>query len=191
MLRQPRQAFKTLVPGDWSKRTIILLVMQTLDNSIRLRPIEKRFGRGVRLQTEQDPDNPNPTYIEAANDAARRLADKVGRGPEPRSSKRSRTSRRCHILGGAVIGRDYHEGVIDPDGCVFAHENMLVTDGSAILANPGVNWPDDHGAGGAHDQQGASQVRRAADEPVRTTWRSRVRRPRSCPPLSTRRSSDR
>ena len=56
--------------------------MQTLDNSIRLRPIEKRFGRGVRLQTEQDPDNPNPTYIEAANDAARRLADKVGRGPE-------------------------------------------------------------------------------------------------------------
>ena len=83
------------MPGDWSKRTIILLVMQTLDNSIRLRPIEKRFGRGVRLQTEQDPDNPNPTYIPAANDAAERLAEAGRRATRrARSSRRSPTSRR-------------------------------------------------------------------------------------------------
>ena len=140
VIRKPRQWFKTLVPGDWSKRTIILLVMQTLDNSIRLRPIEKRLGRGVRLQTEQDPDNPNPTYIEAANDAAKRLADKVGGVAQSSIFEAlANIPATAHILGGAVIGRDYHEGVIDTDGRVFAYENLLVTDGSAIPANPGVN----------------------------------------------------
>ena len=45
----------------------------------------------------------------------------------------------AHILGGAVIGADYHTGVIDRDHRVFAYENLLVCDGAAIPANPGVN----------------------------------------------------
>ena len=140
VIRSPRQWLKTLIPGDWSKRTIILLVMQTLDNSIRLRPIERRLVRGVRLQTEQDPDNPNPTYIEAANDAAKRLAEKVGGVAQSSIFEAfANVPATAHILGGAVIGRDYHHGVIDADGRVFAYENMLVADGSAIPANPGVN----------------------------------------------------
>ena len=138
--RSPSTYLKTLRPGDWSKRTIILLVMQTLDNSIRLRPVEKRFSRGVRLQTEQDPDNPNPTYIEAANDAAERLAKKVrGYAQSSIFEALANIPATAHILGGAVIARDYHEGVIDSDGRVFAYQNMLITDGSAIPANPGVN----------------------------------------------------
>ena len=140
VIRSPRQWLKTLIPGDWSKRTIILLVMQTLDNSIRLRPVERRFVRGVRLQTEQDPDNPNPTYIEAANDAAKRLAEKVGGVAQSSIFEAlANIPATAHILGGAVIGRDSQHGVIDANGRVFAYENMLVADGSAIPANPGVN----------------------------------------------------
>ena len=139
IVRKPRRFLRTLVPGEWSKRTIILLVMQTLDNSIRLRPVEKRLGRGVRLQTEQDPDNPNPTYIHAANDAAERLAERSGGRRRARSSKRWRTSRRPRTSSaGQSSARDPESGVIDPDGRVFGYE-MLVTDGSAIPANPGVN----------------------------------------------------
>jgi cholesterol oxidase len=172
VIRNPRQWFKTLVPGDWSRRTIILLVMQTLDNSIRLRPIEKRFGRGVRLQTEQDPDNPNPTYIEAANDAAKRLADKVGGVAQSSIFEAfANIPSTAHILGGAVIGRDYHTGVIDRDGRVFAYENMLVTDGSAIPANPGVNPSLTITA---LAERILSKVARKTDrppiEPVRMTW---------------------
>ncbi len=138
--RRPRTWFKTLVPGDWSRRTVILLVMQTLDNSIRLRPIEKWFGHGVRLQTEQDPENPTPTYIEAANDAAQRIADKVGGIAQSSIAEAlANVPATAHILGGAVIGSDYHSGVIDPDGHVYAYENLVVCDGSAIPANPGVN----------------------------------------------------
>ena len=45
----------------------------------------------------------------------------------------------AHILGGAVIGKDIESGVIDKNNRVFGYENMLVCDGSAISANPGVN----------------------------------------------------
>ena len=45
----------------------------------------------------------------------------------------------AHILGGAVIAPDASGGVIDRDGRVFGYENLLITDGSALPANPGVN----------------------------------------------------
>ena len=138
-VRKPRTLLKTLAPGNWSRRTLILLVMQTLDNSIRLRPIESRAGH-VRLQTEQDPDNPNPTYIAAANDVAERLARKVdGYAQSSVVEALANIPTTAHILGGAVIGADEERGVIDRDGRVFGYERMLVTDGSAIPANPGVN----------------------------------------------------
>ena len=37
-LRHPIRLLRTLWPFKWSRRTVILLVMQTLDNAIRLRP---------------------------------------------------------------------------------------------------------------------------------------------------------
>jgi cholesterol oxidase len=45
----------------------------------------------------------------------------------------------AHILGGAVIGNSPETGVIDKNHRVFGYKNMLVCDGSAISANPGVN----------------------------------------------------
>lgn len=132
ILRKPRQFLRTLVPGSWSRRTIILLVMQTLDNSILLRPVEKFLGRGVRLQTEQDPDYPNPTYIEGANDAAARLAEKAGGLAQSSIFEAlANIPSTAHILGGAVIGGDVERGVIDIDGRVVGYRNMLVADGAS------------------------------------------------------------
>ena len=45
----------------------------------------------------------------------------------------------AHILGGAVIGSDKSNGVIDINQKVFGYDNMYVCDGSAMSANPGVN----------------------------------------------------
>jgi len=45
----------------------------------------------------------------------------------------------AHILGGAVMGRDRTEGVIDSDNRVFGYQNLCVCDGSVVSANPGVN----------------------------------------------------
>ena len=45
----------------------------------------------------------------------------------------------AHILGGACMGRNSEEGVIDSQHRVFNYQNMYVCDGSAMSANPGVN----------------------------------------------------
>ncbi|HEY6771242.1 MAG TPA: FAD-binding protein, partial [Solirubrobacterales bacterium] len=78
ILRHPLRFLRLLWPFRWSRRTVILLVMQTLDNAIRLRPKRRLFGRGVRLQTEQDPEKPNPTFIPAADHVARWMAERTG-----------------------------------------------------------------------------------------------------------------
>ena len=45
ILRHPARFVKVLWPRGWSRRTIIVLVMQTLDNAIALRPRLETLGR--------------------------------------------------------------------------------------------------------------------------------------------------
>jgi cholesterol oxidase len=135
----PVRFIKTLWPGGWSRRTIILLVMQTLDNAIALRPKLKRSG-DVRLQTEQDPEKPNPTFIPVANQAAEWFAERTG-GIAQSSTMEAlfNVPTTAHILGGAVIGHGPEDSVVDSRQRVFGYENLLVCDGAAVPANVGVN----------------------------------------------------
>ncbi len=139
ILRHPGRFAKVLYPRGWSRRTIIVLVMQTLDNAIALRPKLTRSG-DVRLQTEQDPTRPNPTFIPVANEAAEWLAKRTGGIAQ--SSVMEATMNipsTAHILGGAVIAADPEHGVVDARQQVFGYENLLVCDGAAVPANVGVN----------------------------------------------------
>ena len=77
IVRHPITFLKTLWPFGWSRSTVIFLVMQTLDNAISFRA-KLRRGGGVSLTTEQDPEKPNPTFIEVGNQAAEWLAKKTG-----------------------------------------------------------------------------------------------------------------
>ncbi len=139
MLRHPVRALKLCDPRAWSRRTIILLVMQTLDNAIALRPRPGRRG-GMRLQTEQDPEKPNPTFIPIANDAAEWMAEQIGGVPQSSLMEAlAAIPTTAHVLGGAVIGRSPEEGVVDARHRVFGYENLLVCDGSVVPANVGVN----------------------------------------------------
>jgi len=139
IFRHPGRFAKTLWPKGWSRRTIILLVMQTLDNAIALRPTLKRSG-DVRLQTEQDPEKPNPTFIPVANEAAEWLAERTGGVAQSSTTEAlMNIPTTAHILGGAVIGHGPEDGVVDSRQRVFGYENLLVCDGAAIPANVGVN----------------------------------------------------
>jgi len=139
ILRHPGRFAKTLWPKGWSRRTIILLVMQTLDNAIALRPKLKRSG-DVRLQTEQDPEKPNPTFIPVANEAAEWLAKRTGGIAQSSTTEAlMNVPTTAHILGGAVIGHGPEDGVVDKRQRVFGYENLLVCDGAAVPANVGVN----------------------------------------------------
>ncbi len=138
MLRHPRRLWEISVSRNWAGRTVVVLVMQSLDNAIKLRPRRGPFG--VRLQTEQDPDKPNPTFIPVANDFTDWLARRTG-GVASSSVLESTLSipTTAHILGGAPIGASPGEGVVDADQRVFGYQNLLVCDGAAVPANVGVN----------------------------------------------------
>jgi cholesterol oxidase len=139
IVRHPGRFAKVLFPKNWSRRTIILLVMQTLDNAIALRPTLKRSG-DVRLQTEQDPERPMPTFIPVANEAAEWLAKRTGGIAQSSTTEAlMNIPTTAHILGGAVIGSSPEDGVVDSRQRVFGYENLLVCDGAAVPANVGVN----------------------------------------------------
>jgi cholesterol oxidase len=140
MLRHPLQALRMRIPYRWSRRTVILLVMQTVDAAMKLQPKRKLLGRGVRLQTEQDPDRPNPIFLPAAAQAARWFAKRTGGIAQSALTESiQNVPTTAHILGGAVIGADPESGVVDSKNRVFGYEGLMVCDGAAMPANPGVN----------------------------------------------------
>src|ERR1019366_2814183 len=139
ILRHPKRLAQVLFAKHWSRRTIIILVMQTLDNAIALRPRKGPFG-SFWLQTEQDPERPNPTFIPIANEAAEWFAKRTGGIAQSSFTEAMfNIPTTAHILGGAVIAPDPSQGVVDAGQRVFGYENLLVCDGSAIPANVGVN----------------------------------------------------
>ncbi|HEX3910671.1 MAG TPA: GMC family oxidoreductase [Solirubrobacteraceae bacterium] len=139
LVRHPVRLAKVLFAKHWSRRTIILLVMQTLDNAIALRPRKGPFG-SFWLQTEQDPERPNPTFIPIANQAAEWFAKRTGGIAQSSVTEALfNIPSTAHILGGAVIAAHSSGGVVDSHQRVFGYENLLVCDGSAVPANVGVN----------------------------------------------------
>lgn len=139
VIRHPVLFARSLWPVGWSRRSLLLLVMQSLDNAMSFEARRGWFG-GVKLSTRQDPDKPNPTFIEAGNRAAEWLAERTGGYAQSIVLEAlANIPSTAHILGGAVIGRDAATGVVDGDCRAFGYENLLVCDGSVVPANPGVN----------------------------------------------------
>jgi cholesterol oxidase len=136
----PIRFLKCVWPKGWGRRTVVFLVMQSLDNAINFRAKRRWFGRGVSLTTEQDAERPNPTFIDVGNKAAQWLAKKTGGVAQSMVLEAvANIPTTAHLLGGAVIGRDASTGVVDRNNRVFGYENLLVCDGAALPANPGVN----------------------------------------------------
>ena len=137
--RHPIRFLASLSVRRWSERSVILLVMQSRDNSLRLRWRSRRSG-GVKLRSEQGYGEPNPTYIPMANQAARAAAEFMhGDAMGAVNEALLDTPVTAHILGGCVIGADPTQGVIDGYQRVFGHPGLHVADASAISANLGVN----------------------------------------------------
>lgn len=138
VLRHPVAFLRSLSVRRWAERTVILLVMQSLDNKVRLSLEKGLFGS--RLKSTQDSAQPNPTYIPVANEAARVAAKAIGGFPSSALNEvLLDTPTTAHIIGGACIGADASEGVIDGYQRVFGYEGLHVADGSAVTGNLGVN----------------------------------------------------
>lgn len=142
VLKQPLKFLGTLWPFGKAKRGIFLLVMQTLDNSIALK-LRRKWTRLFRkaIDTSLGQGTPNPTYIPLGNEIARTFAARVKGGIAYSSIPEVLLDvpTTAHILGGAVMGANANEGVIDETNQVFGHPGLYVCDGSMIPANLGVN----------------------------------------------------
>ena len=136
-VRHPVQTLKVLIPRRWSERTVIALVMQHLDNSITTFTKSGPFGR--RMSSKQGHGEPNPTWIPVANQATRRIAEKIDGVAAGSWGELFNIPMTAHFLGGAVIGDSPGTGVIDPYQRVYGYPSLHVMDGAAISANLGVN----------------------------------------------------
>ena len=134
LIRRPLAWLRIYFSRDFAKESVILLFMQHLDSTLRLK-------RGMFNMRSTISSGPAPS---AAMPLARELADATSDEVEGHpfvmvTEAVLGTPLTAHILGGCVIGRDASSGVIGQDHKVFGYENLYVCDGSAISANPGVN----------------------------------------------------
>ncbi len=136
--RHPITNLRVLSPRGWSERTVIALVMQTLNNSLTTLYKRNWLGR-KRLTTRQGLGQPNPAWIPEGNQAVRLLAEEIGGVPGGTWGDVFNIPMTAHILGGAVIGDSAETGVVDPYHRVYGHPGLHVVDGAAVCANLGVN----------------------------------------------------
>ena len=141
VLRHPIDFLRSVSPRGYSARSVILLVMQTLDNSIQL--VRKRrmiWPFKKTITTKLGKVGNIPTYIPIAHDFARRMAAKMKGMPQSAIMEVvADLPTTAHILGGACIGETSREGVIDTENRLFGYPNIRVCDGSMIPGNLGVN----------------------------------------------------
>ncbi len=123
----------------WSERTVIALVMQSLDNSLTTYTRQSRLTRRRRLTSRQGHGEPNPTWIPIANQAVRRMARLVDGIPGGTLGEQFKRPLTAHFIGGCPIGETAETGVVDPYQRVHGYPGLHIVDGSAVAANLGVN----------------------------------------------------
>ncbi|MGW2517133.1 GMC family oxidoreductase N-terminal domain-containing protein [Streptomyces sp. NPDC001617] len=176
--RHPTLVLRSLSNRRWSERTIIGLVMQSLDNSLTTYLKPDGVGKGL-LTARQGHGAPNPKQIRAASESASAIAADINGFAGSNVGELMGTPLTAHFLGGCPIGASRETGVIDPYHRLYGHPGISVVDGAAVSANLGVNpsltitaqaeramsfWPN-KGEEDPRPAQGAAYERLAPVEP--------------------------
>jgi cholesterol oxidase len=142
LVRHPLRALRSLWPFNRAVRTGIVLAMQATEGHLEL-GLRRRWwrvwrrGLASRVPAGQDPP---VSYIPVANEAARRLAGRMGGeawNTWPEVVLGAPTT--AHILGGCRMGGSAEEGAVGFDGQLFGYPGLYVVDGSVVPVNLGVN----------------------------------------------------
>ncbi|MEU0942892.1 GMC family oxidoreductase [Streptomyces canus] len=176
--KHPLLVLRSLSNRRWSERTIIGLVMQSLDNSLTTYLKPDGVGKGL-LTARQGHGAPNPKQIKAASQSASVIAADINGFAGSNVGELMGTPLTAHFLGGCPIGSSRDTGVIDPYHRLYGHPGISVVDGAAVSANLGVNpsltitaqaeramsyWPN-KGEEDPRPAQGEAYVRLGAVEP--------------------------
>ncbi|MEV0638856.1 GMC family oxidoreductase [Streptomyces sp. NPDC050619] len=136
--RHPFLVLRSLSNHRWSERTIIGLVMQSLDNSLTTYLKPDGVGKGL-LTACQGHGAPNPKQIKAASAGASAIAAEINGFAGSNVGELMGTPLTAHFLGGCPIGSSRETGVLDPYHRLYGHPGISVVDGAAVSANLGVN----------------------------------------------------
>jgi cholesterol oxidase len=137
VVTKPSLLLKILDVRQWSERTVVALIMQNVDSAISVS--SKRGLFGFRLTSKNDSLTPNATYIPAANEVARRIAENNGGIAGGHIGDLVNAPFTAHFVGGCVIGESIQTGVIDPYHRVYNYPTLHIVDGASVTANLGVN----------------------------------------------------
>ena len=140
-LRHPLDMLRVKVLSGWSKRTTILLIMQTEDRPLTLqlgRNLFTLFRRGLvsRLRSGQTL-GPNAAISHGLTEDFAQRTNGIPQNSIPEAMFNIPTT--AHILGGCPMGRTDADGVVDRKSEVFNYPGLYVVDGSIMPANPGIN----------------------------------------------------
>ena len=140
-LTHPMDFAKALILPDWAHNVTILLVMQHADNRMRFRmgrSLFTLFRQGI--VAVEEPGYKIHAQVKGSHELTRDFAkrtDGVALGSLGENLLGLPTT--AHILGGAPIGKDAAEGVVNENFEVHNYEGLYIIDGSIMPANPGVN----------------------------------------------------
>lgn len=140
-LTHPIDFAKALVLPGWAHNVTILLVMQHADNRMRF-----RIGRSLftlfrtGMVADEEPGYTINAQVEGSHEITRDFAGRTNGVPLGSVGENLLgMPTTAHILGGAPIGKDFEEGVVDENFQVHNYEGLYIIDGSVMPANPGVN----------------------------------------------------
>jgi len=142
IVTRPIEFLRLTFNPRWAENSVIFLVMQDLDNRIRV-----KFGRspftlfrsGLVSEREEGSEKV-PSEIPSANQFTEWFSEKTGGLAQCAVTQVTvNIPTTAHILGGCPMGASENDGVIDSQQRVFGYQGLWVCDGSAVPANLGVN----------------------------------------------------
>jgi cholesterol oxidase len=137
-IRHPLHFLKIVFNFRWSSNLVIFLVMQTVDNAMKM--IWKNTWRGGKIKIDNRGQKKVPAYIPVGQEVMERYAKKISGIPQNILLEvvfnRPTTA---HILGGCPMSDSAETGVVDATLKVHGYHDFYITDGSVIQGNIGVN----------------------------------------------------
>ncbi len=141
IVQNPIVFLKSIFPYKWSENSVILLVMQPINNYLKLNYNRRWWRFGFRsINSNRTTAEKIPAYIPIGEKVAEMVAKKTGGTPMTSYfDSIFGIPTTAHILGGCSIGNTIEDGVIDKNFEVFNYPGLYVIDGSSIPSNLGVN----------------------------------------------------
>ena len=141
IIKKPFSFLRILYPFNWSSKSIILLVMQPIDNYLKLEL--KRSWKTLwtkQVNSNLATNNPIKSRIKSGDDLIHKISkENNGTSTTTYMDSLYGIPTTAHILGGCKMGKNIKSAVVNEDLEVFNYPGLYVIDGSVIPSNLGVN----------------------------------------------------